>query len=82
MKKLKCFLCGARYSPENRDVAAVLYQPNDDEQFLVSYIRVGGRTLRLCPACVKAAALGMVMTGIGYDNTAQWGGEEIEYEED
>ena len=88
MKRTKCFLCGARYDPENREQVAVIYGganggdmvPPDDkipkpaEPFGVSYIRIGGHTLKLCPACVRAAAFGIVSTELGEPNGNRWGG--------
>lgn len=92
MKKLKCFLCGAKYNPEKREKVAVIYNgytaPESEkllkppeEPFYVSYLRIGGHVLRLCPACVKAAALGMVLTEFGDPNGRKWG-EPIALEDD
>jgi hypothetical protein len=95
MKRLKCFLCGARYSPENREKVAMIYggtyggdmvPPNDkilkpSEPFEVSYIRINKHILRLCPACIRAAALGMVLTELGDPNGSRWG-EPIELEDE
>ena len=82
MKKLKCFLCGAKYRPEDREIATVIYPGGQEEPFPVVSFRIGGRALQLCPVCVKAATLGLVLSGAGSENAAQWGGEEIVYEED
>lgn len=82
MKKLKCFLCGARYRPDDRGIATVIYPAGEEEPCPVACIRIGGRTLRLCPVCIKAVTLGMVLSGAGNESVARWGGEEIEYEED
>ena len=81
MKKLKCFLCGAKYNPENREAVTVIDLADGDDPFGVSCVRIGGRVLRLCPACVKAATFGVIIASAGDENPARWGGEEVEYEE-
>ena len=81
MKKLKCFLCGAKYSPANRESVVFVDPADGDEPYGVSYIKIGGRTLRLCPSCVKASVFGIILAGAGSDNPDRWCGEEVEYEE-
>lgn len=79
MSKMKCFLCGARYNPEKRSAVTLLDIPGQEMRPLTR-IASGGYTLRLCPACTKAAALGVYLSQIGNENAFDWT-EDIEFEE-
>lgn len=82
MKKLKCFLCGARYNPEKRENVATIYEYGSDEPAGVNSIRIrDGHTLRLCPACIKAASLGIVLAMLRDPTGLRWG-EDLEFEEE
>lgn len=76
MKKLKCFLCGARYNPEKRETVALLYDLEQDTVFPVRYIQMNKKRLRLCHMCARAVSLGVALqSGYTWD-------EELQYEED
>ena len=79
MSKMKCFLCGARYNPEKRSAVTFLDIP-EQEMRPLTRIASGGDTLKLCPACTKAAALGVYLSQIGNENAFNWT-EDIEFEE-
>lgn len=81
MSKLKCFLCGARYSPQNRETVAYLGTPESEEATGVVMLSIRQKVLRLCPACVKAAAFGIALDELSNENGIRWLGD-IEYEGD
>lgn len=81
MSKMKCFLCGTRYNPEKRGVVAFLDTPANGDMCPLTRINVGGNTLRLCPVCTKAAALGIYLSQIQNEDSFHWT-EDILYEED
>lgn len=76
MKRMKCFLCGARYKPEKREPVALIYDLEHDTMFPVRYIQMDKKKLRLCHMCARAVAL-----GIALQNGYTWD-EELQYEED
>lgn len=80
MSKMKCFLCGARYNPEKRSAVAFLDTLANGDMCPLTRISFGGYTLKLCPACTKAAALGVYLSQIGNENAFDWT-EDIEFEE-
>lgn len=59
-----CFLCGTEYDETNRGTITELTAIEDGEEkpFTLSYIRVSGKCLALCPACTCAAAFGIAIT--------------------
>lgn len=84
MKKLKCFLCGAKYNPENREAVASILAPTKEdseaEVIDVKYVRFQQKVLRLCPSCTLAAVFGITIGESSNPEGFRWLGD-IEYEE-
>lgn len=85
MKKLKCFLCGTKYNPAQREaVASILARSNEGEGEVVNmkYLQWNHKTLQLCPACMTAAILGYVMADVSNPHGLRWFGDiQLEDEE-
>ena len=76
MKKMQCFLCGLTYDPGLRVPVITVHVDGEDEPQNIMMIRYDGKTMKLCPACVRAVSFGSIM-----HSQITWDGE-IEYEED
>lgn len=76
-----CFGCGDEYDPNARTVvielASMPDNPEEERPVVdVKSIRFG-KTLKLCPACTRACAIGIAITSGNLSLT-----EEVEFEED
>ena len=76
-----CFGCGEEYDPNARETVIELVSVPDDPYGEPPVVDVKsirfGKTLKLCPACTRACAIGIAITS---DNLALT--KELEFEED
>lgn len=77
-----CFGCGEEYDPNVREtVIGLVSVPDDPEEEETTVntkkIRMGGKTLKLCPACTRACAIGITLNSQNLRLT-----EDLEFEED
>lgn len=77
-----CFGCGEEYDPNVREtVIELVSAPDDPEEedtaVNTKAIRMDGRTLKLCPACTRACAIGITLNSQNLRLT-----EDLEFEED
>lgn len=77
-----CFGCGEEYDPNVRETVIELVSvPDDPEEedtaVNTKAIRMDGRTLKLCPACTRACAIGITLNSRNLRLT-----EDLEFEED
>lgn len=77
-----CFGCGDEYDPNTRETVIELVSVPDDpeeEETTVNTkkLRMFGKTLKLCPACTRACAIGITL-----NSQNLWLTEDLEFEED
>jgi len=77
-----CFGCGEEYDPNVRETVIELVSvPDDPEEeetpVNTKKLRMFGKTLKLCPACTRACAIGITLNSQNLRLT-----EDLEFEED
>ena len=77
-----CFGCGDEYDPNARETVIELvsvpgYTEEEGTPANTKKIRIGGKTLKLCPACTRACAIGIALNSQNLRLT-----EDLEFEED
>ena len=81
-KCMICFCCGSDYDEKNRDPVVDLMEEHEgsDEDATVIHvtkIHYAGSTLKLCPACTRACAIGIALNSQNLQFM-----EDLEFEDD